>query len=488
MVGEELIVRVGRMAHGGEALGRAGGRVVFVKGAVPGEVVRARVVGEKKRWARARLLEVIEPSPQRIDPLCPYFGTCGGCHWQHIRYAAQLDYKRQVVVDQLRRLGHVADPPVLPTLGMSRPWAYRNHVQFAVNKAGQIGLRMAHSHQVVPVAKCLLLHPLLAGLYRAFRIIYVETLSRAPVARSSPPMFATEAQKKPGNPEIPLRPRRLGSNIGTLKSPMLHDGPDVTWPHLQRLTLRAGVRTGERMVILETGSGTLSGELLERLTRVAGELASSVAYDDSGESGFVSCILRTGDGDEFVLRGRGAYYEVLNGRRFRVSASSFFQVNTEQAGRLVSLVSEYLEPCKEDTLLDVYCGVGTFGLSVRRSVGRVIGIEGHPAAAADARANAGGDVGYTLLQGRAEELVSGLPTVTKVVLDPPRRGCERRVLDALLRLSPRRIVYVSCDPATLARDAAVLIGGGYELVKVQPLDMFPQTFHVETVSLWRHRQ
>ncbi len=395
------------MAHGGEALGRDGGRVIFVAGALPGEMVRARVTDEKKRWARARLLQVLEPSPQRVEPACPYFGICGGCHWQHMRYEAQLEYKKQVVTDQLGRLGHIADPPVRPTLGMARPWAYRNNVQLAVDGSGRLGFRAARSHEVVHVAGCLLFHPLLAELHGAL---------------------------------------------------------DVRWPALRRLTLRAGVRTGERLVILETDDPGLAPVDLP-----------------------ASCVVKKRDGREVIVSGQGVYHEVLGGRRFRVSAGSFFQVNTEQAERLASLVADYLEPHADDVLLDLYCGVGTFGLLVRGEVSRVIAVEGHPAAAADARANAGDDDRYILLEGCAEEVLSGVKGVTKAVLDPPRRGCGRQVLAALLRLSPRRIVYVSCDPATMARDAALLVAGGYELACVQPLDMFPQTFHVETVSLWRRR-
>jgi len=407
MNNEHLVeIELESMAHGGQALGHSAGKVMFCAGALPGEVVHARVVQDRKRWARLELLEVLRPSPQRVEPPCPYFGACGGCQWQYAAYPAQLEYKRAIVVDQLQRLGGIPRPPVLPTRGMADPWAYRNHAQFAVDARGELGFQAAHSHQIVPIAHCPLLHPLLDELHAAL---------------------------------------------------------DVDWPDLHRLSLRAGIRTGERMVILEmTGKD---------VPEIETELP-------------VSLILRTG-GSDVVLIGDGAIYELLAERRYRISASSFFQVNTPQAETLVQAVRRYLEPEPDDVVLDLYCGVGTFGLALAADVARVIGVEEHPVAIADARANAGDDAAL-YLQGRAEAVLPGLDArITKAVLDPPRRGCRPAAMHALLALQPERIAYVSCDPATLARDAAALTGGGYHLVEVQPVDLFPQTYHVESVSLWR---
>lgn len=399
------------MAHGGEALGRHEGKVIFVPYAIPGEVVRACVVEERKQWARAVVMGLVEASPQRVEPPCPSFGTCGGCQWQHINYQAQLAFKRQVVVDQLQRLGHIAESPVRPAVGMVEPWFYRNHVQLGISTLGGLGFQAARSHRVVPIARCLIAHPLLGELFPAF--------DRIP--------------------------------------------PDV-----RRVSLRAGIHTGERLCILET----------------EGTEVPALRADLLG-----SCVLLTGDGREVPLHGEGAYHETLDGKCFRVSASSFFQVNTRQTETLLRAARGYLAPQQNDTLLDVYCGVGTLGLSLLEEVGRVIGVEEHPAAIADAQANAaavGADASrVSFMQGRAEALLPGLrEKVSKVLVDPPRQGCLPQVIEALLRLRPQRLVYVSCDPATLARDAAALTRGGYRLVEVRPVDMFPQTYHVETVSLW----
>jgi len=412
---EIIELRIETMAHGGEALGRHNGKVFFVQEAIPGELVRAEIVEDRRRWARAQLLSVLDASPFRIEPPCPYFGRCGGCQWQHVDYDRQLEYKRQVLLSQLRRLGHLPDALVRPTIGMAQPWHYRNHVQFAQNARGQLGFREARSHQIVAVQHCLLLHPLLEGFYG----------------------------------------RRDWKSL-----------------QLRQLSLRAGIHTGERLVILET--------------------ADDLVPEYPGGDEF-SCVHRLSDGTHRVLSGEAAYHERLRDRQYHISASSFFQVNTLQAEALLGIIQAYTQPKPSDTLLDVYCGVGAIGLSMHADLGRVIGIEEHPAAVQDARINAQGVDQVTFLQGKAEVVVPELEeNISKVVVDPPRSGCKAELIDALVRLAPLRLVYVSCDPATLARDAARLTQDGYELVHIQPVDMFPQTYHIETVSLWqpleRHNQ
>ncbi len=408
---ETIELTLDAMSHEGHALGRHEDKVVFVPLGISGEVVRVRVVEERKRWSRAELIRVLERSPERVEPPCPYFGTCGGCHWQHIDGEAQLRYKRQIAVDQLVRLAHIERPPVMPALGMEDPWRYRNHVQFVVDASGQLGLRAARSHDVVPIDRCILLHPLLDELHAAM---------------------------------------------------------DIAWPELRRLLLRAGIHTGEQMVILETAGDEMPGLDVDMP---------------------LSCILRRRDGTDIALIGQETYHETVRERVFRISAGSFFQVNTLQTEVVLDVVERYLEPEAVDVLLDLYCGVGTFGLSLRDEVAGVIGIEEHPQAIDDAWANAERADHVTLIEGRAEDLLPLLDErVTKAIIDPPRRGCRPQVIDALVRLAPRRIAYVSCNPSTLARDAGPLVQGGYRLVEVQPVDMFPQTYHVETVSLWEHQE
>ncbi len=397
------------MAHGGSALGRHEGQVLFVPYAIPGEVVRAEIVEARTRWGRARLLSVLEPSPHRVEPPCPYFGPgkCGGCHFQHIAYEAQAEFKHQVVIDQLARLGGLHAVDVQPIIGAAEPWGYRNHAQFSVSPEGRLGFLTADTLNVVPVHECLLLDPLLDDLW--------ETL-------------------------------------------------DVEWPQLHRLSLRCGSVTGDLMAIFELDY-----------------------YEDFDiEVDFpVSCLILLADGETVVLMGNAYLTEHVAGREYRISAGSFFQVNTAGAEALVALVRDYLTPSNDDTLLDLYCGVGLFGLSLADQVGRVIGVEADPSAAADFQYHAQELDHVELVEGKAKDVLPRLgEPVDLVVLDPPRSGAGKQVVSEIARLGPRQIVYVSCDPATLARDARHLAECGYPLLVVQPIDLFPQTYHVESVALF----
>ena len=394
------------MAHGGEAIGRHEGKVIFVPYAIPGEEVLVEIVEERRRYARARLVEVLLPSPHRVKPPCLHFGRCGGCHWQHIAYRAQLDYKRQILCDQLARIGGLPEAPVRPTIPSPSPWHYRNHIQFSVAEDGRLGFLAARSHRVVPIEECHILHPLLE------------------------------------EPLVAL---------------------DLALPGLRRLSLRAGVNTGEQMVIFET----------------ADDEPPALEVDMP-----ISCVLLLSDGTPVNLVGSNYIFEEVAGRRFRISAASFFQVNTPVTERLIELVASYLDLMGGEVLLDAYCGVGTFGLSLAERVGQVIGIEENPFAVADADFNAGELENVTLIEGRVEDVLPDLDErIDVAILDPPRGGCEPEALQALSELAPSRIVYVSCDPATLARDVKRLSETGYVLVEAQPIDMFPQTYHLESVAL-----
>jgi len=394
------------MAHGGSALGRHEGKVIFVAGGIPGEEVVAEIVEDRGRYAHARLVEVITPSPHRIEePRCPHFGVCGGCQWQHIAYEAQLAFKEEVVRDQLAHLGRLPEAMVKPTLGMAEPWFYRNHVRFRVGPRGHLGFMDVAGRRVVPIEICTIMHPLLWEIFEAL---------------------------------------------------------ELAFPALERVSLRAGVNTGERMVVLET----------------AGDEPPELEVDLP-----LSCVLLLRDGTPVSLVGSTHFHEAVGGRRFRVSAGSFFQVNTAQAERLIETVLGYLDPREDEVLLDAYCGVGTFGLLLAPQVGEVIGIEESPQALDDADHNAGDLDNVTLIEGRVEEVLPQLEEVDLAILDPPRQGVAAPALESLVGLGPRKIVYVSCDPATLARDLGRLAGAGYRLVEVQPVDMFPQTYHVESVAL-----
>lgn len=402
----EIRVKITDIAQGGDALARHEGKVIFVPYALPGEDVLVELTEEKAKYARARLLEVITSSAQRVEPRCPHFGTCGGCQWQHIAYETQLSLRENILRSQLKRIGHLSDVRVQPTIGMSEPWHYRNHVQLHLDENGKLGFMAATKHRVVAIQECPIMHPLVADIFADLQIDFQE---------------------------------------------------------LGRVSIRAGVTTGQQLLILET----------------LGETPPALEVDIP-----ISCVFLLEDGTPITYVGDNYITENLAERSFRISATSFFQINTPQTDKVLETVREYLVPEPSDVLLDVYCGVGTFGLSLADEVSKVIGIEESEAAVADARFNSQGVASVQFLQGKAEELLPNLEEKVDIaILDPPRQGCHPKALTALLKMAPRKITYVSCDPATLARDAKRLVRGGYELVKVQPVDVFPQTSHVETVAL-----
>jgi 23S rRNA (uracil1939-C5)-methyltransferase len=407
------------IAHGGEAIGRHDEKVIFVSYAIPGERVRVEIVEEKERWARARLLEVVQPSPDRIEPPCPYFGPdrCGGCQWQHIAYERQAELKGEIVADQLRRLGHMADPPVADVIALAADegvlaYSYRNFVQFVRSAGGQFGFRQGASQQITPIDRCLLLHDRLDELHAAM---------------------------------------------------------DLDWPELTGVSLRAGINTGQALILMETAADDLP------------ELELDLP---------AACAVRTRRGVQPLI-GEPWIEEMVAERRYHISAESSFPANTVGAEALVEVVRRYADVQPGDVVLDAYCGVGLFALALTHAAGEVIGIEPSPSACEDFARNAGDLPHINLHEGAVDEVLPALQAqgqrVDVAVMNPPRTGAGEAVIRELAELGPRRIVYVSCDPATLARDVVHLTAAGYRLVEVQPVDMFPQTVQVETVALWEQQ-
>jgi 23S rRNA (uracil1939-C5)-methyltransferase len=405
------------ITNGGAALGRHEGRAIFVPYALPGETARVEITEDKGRYAFARLVEVLTPSPDRVEPPCSYFGIdgCGGCQWQHADYQAQLRFKAEIVADQIARIGKVAEPTVRPTIPDPSGWAYRNHAQFHPASGGGLGFqgassnrtRSERSRRTVAIDECPILHPLLADLYATL---------------------------------------------------------DLELENLLRLSLRAGTETGDRMLIFEMND----------------DLPPSLESDLP-----VSCVLLLSDGMHANLIGSNHITEIVAGRAYRVSAPSFFQVNTPQAAHLVRLVTEYLALQGAETVLDAYCGVGLFAAHLAERAGLVVGIESSPAAVDDLLENTAEFDNVEVAEGPVEAALPDLDIpIDAAVVDPPRTGLDRFALDALIERTPNRLAYVSCDPATLARDAKRLTAGGYRLVEVQPVDMFPQTYHIESVALF----
>jgi 23S rRNA (uracil1939-C5)-methyltransferase len=372
----EIILCLDAMTYGGDALGHHEGKAIFVTGGLPDEVVRIAVEDERAHFARGRVIEVIEPSPDRIAPRCPYFGfdaaACGGCQWQHIDYAAQLRYKTAIVREQLQRLGRVPDPPVRDIIPSPAIWQYRNHAQFHFTSDGRPGFQAARSQRVVAIEECHVVEPLL-----------VEWLM---------------------------------SNRGAVRQ-------------AGRLSVRPG-NTPDRL------SGTTTFHVKDAA--------------------------------------------------LRVSDDSFFQINTSLIETLIDQVLVKCDPQPSDTILDAYCGIGLFSRFLAPHAGRVIGVESSASAVSDFRVNLAAFDQVEVHHDWVEEVLSQWATpLHAAVLDPPRAGCGRRMIKAVVAREIDRVVYVSCDPATLARDARQLIDGGYDLIEAQPIDLFPHTYHIETVALLR---
>ncbi|MFQ3536267.1 MAG: 23S rRNA (uracil(1939)-C(5))-methyltransferase RlmD [Aggregatilineales bacterium] len=402
------------MAHGGSAIGRHEGRAIFVPYAIPGERITARITQDRGRFAYAEGITLLEASEARVLPHCPHFGPkrCGGCHWQHIDYPAQLVFKQQVVSDQLIRIGGIAQPPVLPTIPSPSAWQYRSHVTLHVMPDGQIGFIGTDDQHIVPIQECHIIRPELQEL--------LESL-----------------------------------NLEVLDGGLL-----------SRIRLQVGTHSDDLLIALST--------LDNMPPAIELDLPVSVSFLSEDEQ-------------PQALIGVGKVHYTVKGRNFQVTAGSFFQVNLALTEQLVDLVLEGLNLQGTENLLDLYSGVGLFTAFLAERAAGVTAIEGFPTAVDDADANLSDLSNVTLIEGLVEDVLPELDeSFDAVVLDPPRSGMEAPALDALAALAPAKIVYVSCDPATLARDAKRLIAKGYTLQTVQPLDMFPQTYHIECVALFTH--
>ncbi|MEN6350995.1 MAG: 23S rRNA (uracil(1939)-C(5))-methyltransferase RlmD [Syntrophomonas sp.] len=404
------------ISHDGQGVGRLDGKVVFVPGALPGEDVELVIEEEKKNYLRGRLTLIIEPAPERVNPPCPYFGQCGGCHYQHASYDLQVDLKTLVVEQTLQRVGGI-DADILPCVPAVKPWHYRNKVTWhgaCVDGHWRFGYYRGETNDIIDIDNCLLVSDAMqeAGLAGG-RVL------------------------KELNPRMPVE-----------------------------VTVRESASSGALMAII---AGIEREAALKTLPCIGDMVDSLYLFNDMA----IECL----------KEGRG-YEEKIGEIRFGLSPLSFFQVNTEQAERLARMVREDLELQGGEQVLDAYCGVGTLALSLASQVKKVVGVESFPTAVGDAKKNArlNGLSNCRFLTGASERV---LPTLSQrfdaVILDPPRAGCQPEVIKAVGRMKIPRVVYVSCEPSTLARDLSRFQQVGYRVEKVRPLDMFPQTYHVETV-------
>ncbi len=385
--GQTITVRFDQVAPRGDAIASEGlPKPIYASGVIPGEEARVTIRKIRRNWIAVDVDEVTDASPHRTTPPCPLFTGCSGCQFQHVDYPHQLELKRQMVIEQLRKFGGFDEPPVSAPVGAEDPWYYRNHARFTV-KEGRLGYVRRFRRQWFEVPKCLIMEP----------------------------------------------------------------------------------------------------RINDVLAKLQGEL-----------EGATQCNIRVGaDEDQVMIQpklelehlglssGQSHVVERLHGKSFPVAASSFFQVNRAQAERMIEVIRERVSADPQTVVADAYAGVGTFAALLASSVAKVIAIEESGPAVEGAKQALAGVENVELRCGRAEEILPTLQErVDVVILDPPRSGCLPGALEAVTKFRPRRIVYVSCDPSSLGRDLAMLCGpeGAFDLIEVQPVDMFPQTQHIECVA------
>jgi 23S rRNA (uracil1939-C5)-methyltransferase len=461
--GDTLSITIDDLAFGGEGVGRVDGYVVFVPGGVPGDTVRVRLVQARARFGRGTIEAVERPSPDRVEPPCPYFGRCGGCRLQHLAYGAQLAFKSKQVTDCLERLGGVGAFEMRAILPAPEIYGYRNKMEFTVARADT-------TERVVPKGRRLDPTPAdrgpVVGLHEADRYDVVLDVERCLLQSDRMNTLLGEARGFFAERNLSVYDQESGEGL------------------LRFLMLREGKRTGEAMINVVTSAPSVS-EMEPLVGRAQARVpdTSSVVLNVNPKKASVAVGV-----EEHLLGGRDHIRESLGGLTFQVSAGSFFQTNTVQAERLFGLVLDAAALAREETVVDLYSGTGAISLLLARRCRRVYGIEVAPAAVADAVRNAeiNGITNCTFVAGEVRfalpELISRGVTADVAVCDPPRAGFHPKALAALATLAPARVVYVSCNPATLARDVGELARGGYRLEWVQPVDMFPHTPHIEVVA------
>ena len=449
---DDLIeVTIEDLSEEGTGIGKFEGMTFFIKDAVIGDRVRAKIMKMKKNYGFARLMEVLTPSPDRVEPLCPVARQCGGCQIQAMSYEAQLAFKTRKVESNLKRIGKFEEIPIESIIGMEDPFHYRNKAQFPFgkNRDGKIitGFYAGRTHSIIENTSCHL--------------------------------------GKEVNEEI------LEKILAWMNAFHVEPYNEATGKGLMRHSLiRCGFRTGEIMVCLVINGRKIPGEeaLVDSLKIIPG--MTNISLNVNKEK--TNVIL----GREVInLWGRPYIEDYIGEVKYQISPLSFFQVNPVQTERLYGKALEYAGLTGEETVWDLYCGIGTISLFLARKARKVYGVEIIPDAIEDARRNASlnGFTNTEFYVGKAEEVLpekyekEGVHADV-IVVDPPRKGCDETLLSTMVKMQPERIVYVSCDSATLARDLRYLCDNGYELKRVCPADMFPQTVHVETVVLLSHKK
>ena len=432
------------LTHDGAGVAKVEGYPLFVPNGLPGEKAKIKVIKVNKGYGFGRLMEITEASPYRVEPECPIYKECGGCQLQHMSYEGQLRAKEKQVSDVLQRIGKLENVKVHPVIGMENPWRYRNKAQVPIgeNEGGLIGgFYQQRSHQIIDMKACII--------------------------------------QQERNDEVVKKVKEI-CNINGVRAynEQKHKG------ELRHIMARYGLKSGEVMVVLVTRTNELTGKkkIIEEIAKRIPGVKSIVQNINSKRTNVIF-----GD-DTKVLWGEEVIYDSIGDIKFAISARSFYQVNPEQTKVLYDKALEYADLTGEENVIDAYCGIGTISLFLAQKARKVYGVEIVTEAIEDAKKNAelNGISNVEFAVGEAETVIpewyeNGV-VADVLVVDPPRKGCDDKLLQTIINMKPKKVVYVSCNPATLARDLRVLEDGGYQTVEVQPVDMFPQTMHVECVA------
>ncbi|WP_406866615.1 23S rRNA (uracil(1939)-C(5))-methyltransferase RlmD [Priestia megaterium] len=433
------------LTHDGAGVAKVNGFPIFVQNALPGESGQVKIIKVKKGYAFGKLIKHHTISEQRVEAPCPVYKQCGGCQLQHVSYEGQLQFKQKQVKDVMARIGHLPDVPVHSTLGMNDPWRYRNKAQVPVaeREGGLVaGFYQQRSHDIINMDACLIQQQANDDVVQAVKSICEKH-----------GVSAYQEQKHKGS--------------------------------LRHIMARYGLVTGEIMVVIVTRTAELPNKkrIIEDIIEAVPNVKSIVQNVNSKRTNVIL------GNQTNVLWGEEYIYDYIGDVKFAISAKSFYQVNPEQTKVLYDKALEYADLTGEETVIDAYCGIGTISLFLAQKAKKVYGVEIVPEAIEDAKRNAelNGIHNAEFAVGEAEVVIpnwykQGIKADV-IVVDPPRKGCDEALLNTIIDMKPKKVVYVSCGPATLARDLAILEKGGYETVEVQPVDMFPHTTHVENVAV-----
>ena len=436
---ETIELNITDISDMGQGIGRIDGIVVFVDGALLGDLVRAEVTERKKNFMKANVVEILEPSENRVDPQCPYSADCGGCAYMELSYERELQIKEQHIKDKIERIAGITSYECEPIIGMSAPAFYRNKTEFAISKDGKIGFNRLNTNEVVDIPEC-----------------------------------------------------HISSPVSNTILKFLRSREQSELKEIRKATIRTSFSTGEIMVIFETKVSDVDRfiPLIEGMDNAVNVLVESMADDEMEVPSLESVYIfdKTKKKNPYTLiAGKRTIDDEMMGLKFEISPASFYQTNPVQTQKLFGKVSDYVAASGNEKLFDLYCGVGSIGLMLAGAVSEVWGVESVKDAVLDANRNAviNGIVNARYLAGKAEEMMDQLKIDDKsiILIDPPRAGCKQGVLSAIGGSPAKKIVYVSCDPGTLARDIKTLNSYGFKIDKVTPVDMFPRTVHVECVVL-----